>query len=79
MAVIAASLEHAGLADPEHHVTTERNTQISCIVFKKKNCSDITITDFCSCCFTRIFHEVMMHSNKVSFALSVLFSLGLRE
>lgn len=35
MAVIAASLEHARLADPEHHVTTERNTQISCIVSKK--------------------------------------------
>lgn len=35
MAVIAASLEHARLADPEHHVTTERNTEISCIVSKK--------------------------------------------
>lgn len=35
MAVIAASLEHARLADPEHHVTTERNTQISCIVSEK--------------------------------------------
>lgn len=35
MAVIAASLEHARLADPEHHVTTEQNTQNSRIVSKR--------------------------------------------
>lgn len=49
MAVIAASLEHARLADPEHHVRKSGLTEI-----KKNHCCDITIAEQ-----HRVFHLIL--------------------